>query len=98
MTDPKRAHRARRHARVADFTSETEARAAAAAHRARFATAAEAASSPAWPQLHRRLTRWVLKTAAALGNVDPEERAAAIAKIYITRPELLWELGPPGVE
>jgi hypothetical protein len=77
-----------------DFTSEVEVRAAVAALRAAHATVAEAEASPEWPALHRRVTRWVLRTWTGLPVVSPEESARACARVYLVRPEFLPGMPP----
>jgi hypothetical protein len=78
-----------------DFISERECREAVAALRAAHATLREAEASPEWRALHRRVTRWLLRTAKGLPAVSPEDAAREIAKVYLRRPEFLPAF-PPG--
>jgi hypothetical protein len=72
-----------------DFTSEAEVRAAVEALRAQHATLAEAEASPEWRSLHRRVARWILRTAGALPVVGAEDRARRIALVYLRAPKFL---------
>lgn len=77
--------------RNADFSNEVEAREAAAAVRA-LPEGPE--REQAWQALRPRLERWVQRICRT--SITPEH-AGALARIYITRPNLLSLLPPPGL-
>lgn len=81
-----------------DFSSEREVREVVAQLRARYETTAEAEATDEWRALHRRVTRWVLRTATGLPPVRPEDHAHRIALIYLRRPEFLPAPPPQLVE
>lgn len=78
--------------RTPDFATEVEAREAAATVRALPEGSPE--REHAWQALRPRLERWVQRICRT--SITPEH-AGALARIYITRPNLLSLLPPPGL-